>query len=81
MHPITALLAAEHLRELRRDAAENRLAKVMDDDTTNPGGPVRRLVGRGARSLSSALGSVAARMDPAPVDGCVDGSGPSALAA
>ena len=81
MHPMTALLAADHLRDLRRDAAEDRLAKAMRHEPTNPGNPVRRLVGRGARSLSSALESVAARMDPAPLDSCVDGSGPSALAA
>jgi hypothetical protein len=79
MNALTALLAAEHLRELRRDAAEDRLARDPRDEPTNPAGPVRRLVGRGARSLSSALESVAARMDPE--DGCVDGSGPSALAA
>jgi hypothetical protein len=79
MHPMTALLAAEHLRELRRDAAEDRLAKATRDDTTTSTNAVRRLIGQGARSLSSAFGLVAARIDP--TDGCVDGSGPSALAA
>jgi hypothetical protein len=66
MHPFTALIAAEHLDELRREAASTRSASVARDSHAGPTSPSAwsRLVGRSARGLSTALDTVATRLDP-----------------
>jgi hypothetical protein len=66
MHPFTALIAAQHIDELRREADSIRRARVARDSHA-PTAPSRwsRLVGRSARGLSAALDGVASRMDPA----------------
>jgi len=65
MHPFTAMIAAQHLDELRREAASNRRVRVTRDAHT-PSSPSgwSRLVGRSARGLSAALDGVASRLDP-----------------
>jgi len=65
VHPFTALIAAQHLDELRREAASTRRANVARDRHAVPTpGVWRRFVGRSARSLSAALDDVASRLDP-----------------
>lgn len=66
MHPFTALIASQHLDELRREAASTRRAHVVQDTHTVPS-PSRwsRVVGRSARGLGAALDGVATRLDPA----------------
>jgi hypothetical protein len=65
MHPFTALIAAQHLDELRQEAASSRRARVTRDShaIADPGA-WSRLVGRSARGLSAALDTVASRLDP-----------------
>ena len=65
MHPFTALIAAQHLDELRREAASTRRAHVARDSHEVAGPSAwSRLVGRSARGLSTALDGVASRLDP-----------------
>lgn len=66
MHPFTALLAAQHLEELRREADATRRAQVARDPHAAPAAPSgwSRLVGRSARGLSTALDGLASRLDP-----------------
>lgn len=65
MHPFTAMIAAQHLDELRREAASNRRVRVTRD-SHSPASPSgwSRVVGRSARGLSAALDGVASRLDP-----------------
>ena len=65
MHPFTALLAAQHLEDLLREADGTRRAHA-DRDTHETSGPSAwsRFVGRSARGLSTALDGVAGRLDP-----------------
>jgi hypothetical protein len=65
MHPFTALIAAQHLDQLRSEAAATRQANVARDShaVSSPSG-WSRLVGRTARGLSAALDDVASRLDP-----------------
>jgi hypothetical protein len=62
MNPLTAMLAAQHLEELLREAESARRFRP-ERDSGRPSGP-RRLLGRSALGLSVALGSVATRLDP-----------------
>ena len=66
MHPFTALIAAQHIDELRREADANRRSRVARDSHAEPADPSgwSRLVGRSARGLSAALDGVASRLDP-----------------
>ena len=64
MNSLTALLAAEHLNDLLREANRARLATLADRDEPARPAAWRRLGGRGARRLSSVLGTVAVRLDP-----------------
>ena len=66
MHPFTALIAAQHLDELRREADSTRSAHVARDSHATPPRPSgwSRLVGRSARGLSAAFDVVATRLDP-----------------
>jgi hypothetical protein len=68
MHPYTALLAAEHLEELRREANSTRRAEAGRDSHVfiSRSSGWSRLVGRSARGLSAALDAVASRLDPVP---------------
>jgi hypothetical protein len=70
MNPYTAVLAAEHLQDLRREADRDRLAHELrhaGDEPTDRG-PLSRVAARSARGLSSALTSLASRIDPAEVN-------------
>ena len=72
MHPFTALIAAQHLDELRREADSTRRGRVIrDSHTVASPSAWSRLVGRSARALSTALDGVASRLDP--VQPCDDG--------
>jgi hypothetical protein len=64
MHALTALLAAEHLRDLQAEADASRRSRAWT--TTGPQGPAlwRRVLGRGARGLSLSFGWLASRLDP-----------------
>jgi hypothetical protein len=63
MSPFTAFLAAEHLQELLSEADANRQAKLLRP--TNSIAPAwRRVLGRGVRGASVALGAAATRLDP-----------------
>jgi len=66
MHPFTALIAAQHLDELRREADAARRARRVRDIHAEPTGPSAwsRIVGRSARGLSNALDGLASRLDP-----------------
>lgn len=65
MHPFTALIAAQHLDELRREADATRRAHLIRDPHEAPSPNAwSRLVGRSARGLSAALDGVASRLDP-----------------
>lgn len=85
MHPLTALLATEHLQDLRREAAKVRLSNELRASTTTRTPAWRRLAGSGARALSRTLGSVAASLDPSEPsrgrDDAADPSGTRAMAA
>jgi len=74
MHPVTALLAAEHLDTLRTEARSARLARLADHDRPARAAAWRRILGRGTRSLSDGLGAVASRLDP---DDCTSGPIPA----
>ncbi len=69
MNPYTAVLAAQHLEDLQREADRIRLAKEFRrgiDEPTDRGG-LSRVAARSARARSSALTSLAARIDPAEI--------------
>jgi len=68
MHPFTALLASQHLQDLVREADAARLAATVRQASkpTDRGG-LSRVAARGARGLSDALASLAARIDPVEV--------------
>jgi hypothetical protein len=64
MHTLTTTLAAEHLRELRDEAAARRVA-ALGDEHRSAGLPAwRRSLGAGADRLSLRLAGLAARLDP-----------------
>jgi hypothetical protein len=64
MNHVTFGLAADHLRELRDEAARRRLLDV-GAHTAAPGPPAwRRNLAAGAGSLSLRLGRLAERLDP-----------------
>jgi hypothetical protein len=70
MNPYTALLAAQHLEDMQREADHSRLANVARRGFQDPPDDVsglNRLAARSARSLSVALASLAARIDPVDV--------------
>lgn len=69
MNPYTALLATQHLADLQREADRIRLAKEFRRGAGEPTdrGGFSRLAARSARGLSSALASLAARIDPVEV--------------
>ena len=85
MHPLTALLATEHLQDLAREAAKVRLSNELRAASTTRTPAWRRVTGSGARALSRALGSVAASLDPSQpsrgLDEAADPSGTRAMAA
>jgi hypothetical protein len=85
MHALTALLAAEHLQDLAREAARARLSNELRASATTRTPAWRRVAGSGARALSQALGSVAASLDPSEANRglgeAVDPSGTRAMAA
>jgi hypothetical protein len=66
MHPYTALLASQHLQDLVREADAARLADTVRRHQSRPTdrGGFSRVAARGARGLSTALASLAARIDP-----------------
>jgi hypothetical protein len=66
MNAIASLILAEqHLLDLRREADAARLvAEAVGADAPAGPGPVKRLVGRSARSLSRGFAAIAARVDP-----------------
>jgi hypothetical protein len=82
MHPLTALRAAQHLEELRR---EGRRRPPVESGANLRIGPDRRVAGAGARALSEALGSVATQLDPGEthpsLDDRADANGSRAMAA
>lgn len=64
MNPVTLILASEHLRELRNEAAAMRLA-TAGNESGSPRLPAwRRSLGAGADNLSLRLAGLAARLDP-----------------
>jgi hypothetical protein len=85
MHPLTALLAAEHLQDLAREADRARLSNELRASAITRTPTWRRVVGSGARALSQALGSVPASLDPSQpsrgLDDAADPSGTRAMAA
>lgn len=85
MHPLTALLAAEHLQDLTREANRARLSNELRASATTRTPAWRRVAGGGARALSRALGSVATSLDPSrpnrELDESADPSGTRAMAA
>lgn len=77
MHPLTALLAAEHLQDLAREATKARLSNELRASATTRTPAWRRVAGRGAKALSQALGSIAASLDPSqPSGGLEDAADP-----
>lgn len=64
MHQITALLAAEHLQDLMREAADSRRASLVARARQRCLPAWRRLSARVAHGLSVGLGVVASRLDP-----------------
>jgi hypothetical protein len=85
MHPLTALLAAEHLHDLAREADRARLSNEVRASRTTRTPAWRRAAGSGARALSRALGSIAASLDPSQssrgLDDAADPTGTRAMAA
>jgi hypothetical protein len=85
MHPLTALLAAEHLQDLAREADQARLSNELRASATTRTPAWRRVAGSGARALSHVLGSVATSLDPSQpsrgLDEAADPSGTRAMAA
>ena len=70
MNPYTAVLAAQHLEDMQRDADRSRLANIARrgyQDPPDDVGGLNRLAARSARSLSVALASLASRIDPVEV--------------
>ena len=64
MNHVTFALAAEHVRELRDEAARRRLID-LGGATRSPVLPAwRRSLGAGAEALSVRLAGLAARLDP-----------------
>jgi hypothetical protein len=64
MNHVTFALAAEHVRELRDEAARRRLID-LGAGTGSPALPGwRRSLGAGAEGLSVRLAGLAARLDP-----------------
>jgi hypothetical protein len=69
MNPFTAIVATQHLADLQREADRARLAnevKRAGNEPTDRGG-WSRVAARSARRLSTALASLAARIDPVEV--------------
>jgi hypothetical protein len=64
MNTLTTTLAAEHLRELRDEAAARRLAALGDGGRPTELPAWRRSLGAGAAGLSLRLAGLAARLDP-----------------
>jgi hypothetical protein len=85
MSPLTALLAAEHLQDLLREADTARLLSEARAAAPARTPTWRRIAGGAARALSDALGSVAANLDPnatrGALDDAADSSGNRAMAA
>lgn len=85
MLPLTALLAAEHLQDLAREANRARLSNELRASAPTRTPAWRRVAGGGARALSRALGSVATSLDPSrpshELDEGADPSGTRAMAA
>ena len=70
MNPYTAVIAAQHLADLQREAEAARLAGLVRRSVEGPGdrpAGLNRLAARSARWLSGALAGLASRIDP--VDG------------
>lgn len=84
MHPLTALLAAEHLQDLAREAHKARLSNELRASAPERAPAWRRISGSGARALSDAFCSIAASLDPLPDhlrEDAADPSGTRAMAA
>jgi hypothetical protein len=85
MHPLTALLAAEHLQDLAREANRARLSNELRASATTRTPAWRRVAGTGARARSRALGTVPATLEPSQssrgLDEATDPSGTRAMAA
>ena len=64
MHALTALLAAEHLADLRCEAEASRLSRLAANAAPTSTPAWRRLSGRGVRGISDALNGLASRLDP-----------------
>lgn len=68
MMPFQALLAAEHIAEMQREAAAARRAReafASDDPRPPRGTDSRRALARAAVRLSQIAGNAAQRLDPA----------------
>ena len=64
MNHVSFSIAADHVRELREEAARRRLID-LGADTASPVLPAwRRSLGAGAEDLSIRLAGLAARLDP-----------------
>ncbi len=84
MHPLTALLAAEHLQDLAREAHRARLASEVRASAPRRAPVWRRVAATSARTISDALDSIAASLDPLPDRSrkeAADPSGTRAMAA
>ena len=72
MNVFGAMIAAEHLLDLQREADAARLANALAQvDGADRRSAVQRLAGKSARGLSRGLAALAARVDPVedrPVD-------------
>jgi hypothetical protein len=64
MYSVISILAAEHARDLDREARSSHLAAVARAGREPVPSLWRRSLGRGARGMSDALDSLAARLDP-----------------
>ena len=64
MHTLTTALAAEHLRQLRDEAASRHLAALVDGNRQTGLPAWRRSLGAGAEALSLRFAGLAARLDP-----------------
>jgi len=65
MHPVTLDLASDHIRQMRAEAAADRLANTVSDAHRRTRSPWRRTLGGGARRLSGTFADIACRLDPA----------------
>ena len=65
MNALSALIVADHLLDLQREATAARLANEATHagSSSGPGG-IQRLAGRSARRLSRGFAALAARVDP-----------------